>query len=285
MKTLNHCSLLVIFLLNAIAFGAESDPSFSIQSSKKAITFSRSELMKRPDLTTIEVESDPAYNNGKKTSYQAVPLLPLFDSIGVPADSTIQFHCLDGFSAPLDGELLLNRNPKFSMPYLAIEPKGAKWPPLKPGNAATPGPFYIIWSNPKASGIGQEQWPYQLSSLEVKPSLRETFPAIFPEKALAASHPVNLGFKVFQKNCFSCHTLNLQGESKMGPDLNVPMNISEYLTLAAIRLQIRDPQKLRTWPEAKMKGFSKEALSDADIEKLLAYIKYMAKKKVALLVK
>ena len=100
MKTLNHCSLLVIFLLNAIAFGAESDPSFSIQSSKKAITFSRSELMKRPDLTTIEVESDPAYNNGKKTSYQAVPLLPLFDSIGVPAAARRNSQLASGNSEP-----------------------------------------------------------------------------------------------------------------------------------------------------------------------------------------
>ena len=274
---------LPILLFGLFANASGSEPKFTIRSEKKSFSFSRSDLLKRKDLTTIQVEDDPAYHNGKKTSYQAVPLLPLFDSLGVSKESIIQFHCLDGFSAALEGELLLNQDPKFSIPYLAIEPTGKKWDALKAGDPATPGPFYIIWSNPKASGIGQEQWPYQLSSLEIKKSPRELYPAIFPDKNLSATDPVNLGLKVFQKNCFSCHTLNLQGESKMGPDLNVPMNIFEYLTATAIRMQIRDPQQLKHWPEAKMKGFSKDALSDSDLENLLVYIQYMAKKKIKLM--
>jgi cytochrome c2 len=272
-------ALLVVFALPA--FASDADPSFSIQGNGKTISFSRSELLKRKDLTEVDVAVDRGYTPFRtKMHYQAVPLAALFSSFQMKPDAIVQFHCLDGFSAPLSTEKLLNQDAKQSLAYLAIEPESTKWPVVQAGKTATPGPFYIVWVNPSASHIGQEEWPYQLASLEIKPSLRSVYPHIFPDKTMDGKNPINLGFQVFQKSCFPCHTMNREGESKMGPDLNVPMNITEYLSEKAIRTQIRDPQKLRHWPEAKMKGFPVSELSEADLNSLLKYLKHMAKNKV-----
>jgi hypothetical protein len=67
----------------------------------------------------------------------------------------------------------------------------------------------------------------------------------------------------------------------MGPDLNVPMNPVEYFHITALKTLIRDPQKLRHWPESKMKGFSKKEISDSDLNHLLSYLKYISKRKVS----
>ena len=47
-----------------------------------------------------------------------------------------------------------------------------------------------------------------------------------------------------------------------------------------LRQQVRNPQSVRAWPQAKMPGFSVEAISERDLDDLLAYLYYMAKRKV-----
>ena len=83
------------------------------------------------------------------------------------------------------------------------------------------------------------------------------------------------------KNCLVCHTLNLGGDANVGPDLNVPFNPTEYLRADALRRLIRDPQSLRRWPAAKMPGFDVSVLSDRELNDVLAYLRYMATRKVA----
>ncbi|MNN34684.1 hypothetical protein D3C81_1484990 [compost metagenome] len=47
-----------------------------------------------------------------------------------------------------------------------------------------------------------------------------------------------------------------------------------------LRRYIRDPQALRHWPQARMPGFSESALSEAQLDHLLAYLRHMAGRKV-----
>jgi mono/diheme cytochrome c family protein len=101
------------------------------------------------------------------------------------------------------------------------------------------------------------------------------FPAIVPDPSVPAASQVRRGFIVFQRTCFACHTLNGEGDARLGPDLNIPHNPTEYLGTELLRAYIRDPQSLRRWPQAKMQGFDTRALSDADLDAVIAYLKYM----------
>ena len=108
-----------------------------------------------------------------------------------------------------------NGSAQGSIPYIAVEPPAQKWPGLKAGDPKSAGPFYLIWSDPEKSHIATEEWPFQLAGFEIQPPVRDLYPKIVPD-ATASSH-VGHGFNLFVQNCFACHTMNGQGNSKDGP--------------------------------------------------------------------
>lgn len=268
---------LFLILLLILSAAQAAEPTLTVASEKAKKSYSRAELLKRADLENITIEKDPAYRN-QKMSYQAVKAAHLFKDLQVADDAVIQFKALDGFSAPLSKERLMNTSPKQSIAYVAIEPKDKKWPPLKKGKASA-GPFYLVWKNPELSKISPEEWPFMLASLEVKGSLQSEYPDILPDAALAANSLEKRGFKAFVKNCFACHTMNKSGTSAIGPDLNVPMNPTEYLKISAIKMYVRNPQSLRHWPQSRMTSFNKEILPDKELDAIIAYLKHMSGRK------
>lgn len=281
-------------LFVAIVHGETSDRVLTIEAPAPAAgggpTVRRhqdTELLQRSDTTRVTVDRDPAYAanpawKDKPITYTAVPLASLLEGLAFPDEGTVQFHCLDGFSAAIAKDRLLNRSDSGAIAYLAIEDPAHPWAPLKPGSSATPGPFYLIWKNPERSKIGREEWPFQLSGFTVEASLASRFPSIVPDAKLKASDPVMRGYRVFTSTCFTCHRMNGQGETEIGPDLNLPFNPTEYFREAYLRLLIRNPQNVRHWPEGGMTEFSPEDLSDSQIDDVVKYLRHMAKRKVTL---
>ena len=269
----------ILFSILASINGFAAEPILKIRGVNQSVSYTRKELLARKDVTILETSEDPTYP-GKKMSYRVVPMYALFDKINIPASATIQFECLDGFSAPISKERLLSSSSDGSVAYLAIENAGKKWPVVKPGvDGNTAGPFYLVWKNPKKSKIGTEEWPFQLTGFVVKEPIETRFPNIVPQLKLANSKSVGNGFKIFLKNCFVCHTMNGDGESQKGPDLNIPMNPIEYLGETNLKKQIRNPQELRKWPQSKMNGFPKSAISNDELSDLIAYLKQMSTQK------
>jgi mono/diheme cytochrome c family protein len=265
-------SVLMGLAYAGLAHASDNDPKITIRNGSQTIELKRSELLKRPDVVSIHVPHDPSYEFESKDYRYAVPLKPILDQLAVPEDAIIEFNCLDGYAAPLSKERLLGaKSPDDSTPYLAIEPPGEKWPMAfgKP-----PGPFYLIWTHPEKAKVGTEEWPFALSGFTIKEPLSKTFPKIVP--ANPASPAVQRGFSAFTKNCFTCHTLNGEGQSQMGPDLNLPMSPTEYFSAANLKKLIRNPQNLRRWPESKMRGFTEQELSDAEISDIIAYLRHMS---------
>jgi mono/diheme cytochrome c family protein len=233
-----------------------------------------SQLLARPDAQDITIPADVAFRH--TMHYRAVPLAALLP--GLERQDHLQFVAGDGFSVDLPAELILNH--AGAEAWLAIEDPKQPWPTL-PGNKGDAGPFYVVWTHPANAGVSTEQWPYQLMRIQRTQSIAARFPATAPDASLAADSPVRKGYWVFQRTCFACHTLNGQGDSHLGPDLNIPHSPTEYLKDDTLRAFIRNPQSLRRWPEAKMFGFpTQESLSDADLSALLAYLHYMAQHKV-----
>ena len=95
-----------------------------------------------------------------------------------------------------------------------------------------------------------------------------------------SADPIRRGLAVFTTNCIVCHTFNLAGDATVGPDLNVPHNPTEYMREEYLRRLIRNPASVRYWKEQKMPGFDTAAISDRELDELLAYFYYMAKRKV-----
>jgi hypothetical protein len=56
---------------------------------------------------------------------------------------------------------------------------------------------------------------------------------------------------------------------------------TQYLTKAAIKMQVRDPQSLRYFPKSRMSSFPASLVSDKELDDLIAYLGHMAKHKVA----
>lgn len=229
------------------------------------------QLLANPKAQDIEIPADVSYN--RTMHYRAVPLAALLG--GVKSADHLQAVALDGFAAELPAAPLLAE--KGSRAWLAIEEPNKPWPPLAEGKPSA-GPFYLVWTDPKAAGIGPEQWPFQVASIRYLKPLAERFPALLPAKS--APESVQAGFAQFQKNCLACHRLNGAGDSQFGPDLNLPHNPTEYFAPGYLKQYIRDPQSLRHWPEARMKGFAADVVSDKELDQIVAYLKHMAGRKV-----
>ncbi len=95
-------------------------------------------------------------------------------------------------------------------------------------------------------------------------------------ESLGADDPARRGQQLFVDNCFVCHKMNGAGEATVGPDLNLPMNPTEYFQPAILPRYLRDPSSVRAWGDQQMPGFAPDVLSDQDLDAIVAYLGHMA---------
>jgi mono/diheme cytochrome c family protein len=232
------------------------------------------QLLSHPQIQTLTISEDVAYK--RAMTYRALPLAALLE--GVSQQDHLQAVATDGFAAELTAAPLLQT--RGSRAWLAIEDPEHPWPSVNNGTHSA-GPFYLVWTDPQIDDIHREEWPYAISKIRVLASVSERFPSLLPDPTLKADDPINQGFMLFQKNCLACHRLNGGGDSQLGPDLNEPYSPTEYFTAGYLRQYIRDPQSLRTWPQGKMPAIPEQILPDADLDKVLGYLKHMAARREA----
>ena len=255
---------------------AASEPELTLVLSGRMATYAPAALLAMPAATSVTIPTDVAYK--RDMTYRVVPVSALLAGVGL--DETIRFVANDGYVATVPAAPLLGRGG--AVAYLAIETPDAPWPALKPGESATAGPFYLVWTRPEQAGIAPAQWPYQIARIESVAPLVKRYPMLAPAASVSAQDPIRHGFAAYEKHCSSCHTLNLGGDATLGPDLNVPYSPTEYLRVDALRRLIRDSQSLRRWPAAKMPKFPNATLSDRELTDLLTYLRHMADRKVPL---
>ncbi|HEY4145394.1 cytochrome c [Pinirhizobacter sp.] len=252
--------------------GAGAAQDLRIEGLGQVRVLTAAQMRARPDARDILVPDDPVYH--RDMHYRAVPLRSLLS--GLAADAHVQFVATDGFTGEVPAHLVIDGGRTTG--WLAIEPEGHPWPPVGPGKPSA-GPFYVVWTEPSAAGVGREQWPFQVATVRVTTDVDTRFPGMLPDPALPPDAPARRGFAVFKKDCITCHTLNGQGDARLGPDLNIPHSPTEYLGTAYLKKLVRNPQDLRHWPEAKMPAFDRRTLSDADLDDLVAYLSHMASRR------
>lgn len=257
----------VLCLFALLLFGTTEAADLHVQLGGSARTWRSAELLAHPQAQEVEIAEDVAYK--RRMRYRAVPLSALLE--GVAPGDHLQAVALDGFAAELPAAgLLASQGAKA---WLAVEDPSHPWPPLGKGKPSA-GPFYLVWTDPAASQIGPEQWPFQVARIRQLAPVAQRFPALLP--AADAGAEVHAGFAQFQKHCLACHRLNGAGDAEFGPDLNVPHNPTEYFTGDFLRQYIRDPQSLRRWPQGRMPGFAQQVLSERELDELIAYLAHMA---------
>ncbi|RQU81351.1 cytochrome c [Burkholderia cenocepacia] len=267
--------LLTVCLLGQHA-SAQSTLELDTDGTARAVT--RQTLLARADAADIHVPRDIAY--GRPMTFRAVPFAALLGDTPLPDDGVLETRAADGFAAQLPLDLVRRRAPAGATPWLAIEDPVRPWPKL-PGKQVSAGPFYLVWLGPDASSVRGEQWPYQIVRITIESSPLARWPSLAVDTALPANDPARAGQRLFVTQCLACHRIDGAGSSHAGPDLNTPMNPVDYFQPAALRRYIRNPASVRDWPGRSMPAFPPDQLSDRELDQIVAYLAYRARRKAA----
>ena len=238
----------------------------TLESHGRARVVTLADLKRKLKTATLTV-NDLTYGGHKKT-YEGFWLEDLLALAGVDASSgdEIWFRCADGYTPTMP---LANLGKQKGL--VAFREKGAPggWEKVRQGKTLiSPAPYYLVWDTDQDS----YPWPYQLVGIEVV-SFKEKFDRIFP----AGEEPttaVYRGFEHFRARCLRCHSLNLQG-GDVGPELNVPKNITEYWDEKVLVQFIKNPGDFR----ARSKMPPSPQLTDQDLQDLLSYLRWIRERK------
>ncbi|MBB4636676.1 c-type cytochrome [Longimicrobium terrae] len=315
-RTVSRHLTAVLLLLAAAACGVEADParrrddaaetsatragsdsatkpsseSLVVVTASGTRTFTLAELRRALPTDTALVRHDPAYE-GRAKRYAGVPLDRLLALAGVTmsADEVLYFVAADGYRATM-AQSAADPRIKGIIAFADLDaPAGSAWQPVRHGaQSISPAPFYLVWGQTGAApgdtadAALRRPWPYQLARIEVVDP-RKRYDRLYPT-GVSRDDPVYRGFQAFVieshggDQCVACHALNRQGGS-VGPELNVPRNITEYRDAATLAAFIRNARAFRAG--TAMPVFEGR-LSDREIEDILAYLRWMRGHKVPL---
>lgn len=251
--------------------------------SAAALEFARSgEVVRRVELAELKAAlsakrvevDDPFY--GKPKGFLAFRLADVLAfGFGAPVASfegeNFFLRARDGYAKPAPAELLAEDGGYLAFADAAhAQGDDPGWQPID-RRQVDPGPFYVVWAEPRQRDTHRYPWPYQLVQIDRAPFENE-YPHTLPP-ADASDGPVGAGYRIFRRECISCHAINGEG-GKIGPDLNIPQSIVEYRPAAQIKAFIYDPNTFRrtTMPPH-------HHLQDADLDALLAYFGAMKDRK------
>ncbi len=220
----------------------------------------------------VTVQNDPTYGGDQHyEGYEIKPFLSWLSSkTGVPVtDAVMTFTATDGYMSQLAVKDIPDR-----LGILAFrEEGGSANKPFRDSLTTrvpyNPGPFYLVWDGP-FSDKHHPPTPWGIISVKLTPNdiPSEHIPPV-------NSPTIMKGMQLWRTNCSKCHSMNKVGGT-MGPELNVPKNVTEYWDHQHLKELIGNPASLR-WG-SKMPGFAWLPADDRDA--ILAYMESMKEKKV-----
>jgi mono/diheme cytochrome c family protein len=251
-------------------------PSLTLTDRSTSRSLTLTELLADRRLQTVAIAYDPVYR--RPMSYRAIAVADLLKGAGIGSDDHVQARAYDNFSVSIPADLLMAAPSGGPQAFLAIEDPAAPWPAIPGTTKGSAGPFYIVWRGGTRAEISSEYWAYHLAALTVVDSPHKRWPGLAVAANVPASDPIRRGLERFVAVCMACHRFNGEGEGEQGPDLARPMNPVDYFQPAALRKYLRNPSSVRTWPEQKMPAFDQDNLSDADLDAIIAWLGYKARK-------
>lgn len=258
-------AILVVLLLGACHASGDGPYLSFVQAGGNEKTLSLGQMKAGIPVSELAF-FDPEY--GKQKRYRGFALARVLALAFGPAwqgqDYTeMIFSALDGYASVATLEKL--GEPGGFIVFEDMDNPG--WEPVG-RNQANPGPFYLVWANPAQSTAHGYPWPWQLARVELV-RFQDRYPEVYP-RGVGSASAVHAGFLTFKERCMRCHAMNQQG-GKVGPDLNAPQSVTEYRSPMMLKAFIRRPSQFRY---THMPDHAD--LSDADLDKLLDYLRHMA---------
>lgn len=223
---------LAVALLMACAADVKP-PTFTLDVGKEQLDYAKLEAIVKP----VDVDTeDPVY--GRFKHYRAFPLLPVLERVFGDkkslAGKQLVIYSTDGYAVPVTGDILTEDGA-----YLAFRDREQpSWEPIGP-RKTNPGPIYLVWTGAAHADMSTYPWPYAVARIEQVESLAVLYPRTVPKDTTAKR-----GHELFLHKCVKCHAVNRQGGT-VGPDLNVPMNVTEYWTVDQIKAYVKNPATFR----------------------------------------
>jgi cytochrome c2 len=261
-------SLFLIALPTANAQPLFSQASGSINLLDPSIQSELKELSTKE----ITIKNDPTYGGDQRyEGYEIKSFVAwLSRKTGLSLDDAlVSFVATDGYVSQLPVRDIPER-----VGVLAFrESSGSPSKPFRDSLTAripyNPGPFYLVWD-----GVFNEKqslptpWGVTVVKLSSNDIPAEHIPP-------SSSPAITKGLELWRGYCSKCHAINKVGGT-MGPELNVPKNITEYWDRIHLEQLIENPASLR-WG-SKMPAF--KWLSASDRNAIIAYLEAMKEKKV-----
>jgi len=265
-------ALLMLALAWAGVVTAADDTTLEVVVKGQSRHFTRAELEHALTTHTVTVD-DPDHD--APVTYDAFALNDVLKLAGADQShgDELVFGARDGYAPTVAHAALASH-----VAYVAYREHGnpQEWGPVKQGKAmVSPAPYFLLWADGETLGP-DFPWPYQLIRIEVV-DFAARYSALYPHE-VASDAPAMRGFRGFKTHCLRCHSVNLEG-GDLGPELNVPMNVTEYWDAHHLRAFIHDATAYHA--HSKMPPFV-GVLTDKDIDDLLAYLALMKTRKLAM---
>lgn len=258
-----------LLLVSIVGVSLADDSRLEVVVLGKSHSFSRAELEQALATHTLTV-ADPDHD--RPLVYDAFALSDVLALAGAAAShgDELVFQARDGYAPTVPfGEL--GQHPAYVAYREHGNPDGFGL--VAQGKAmVSPAPYFLLWQEGKSLGPGFP-WPYQLVRIELV-DFATKYAALYPRDMAAATRE-RRGFATFKIHCLRCHSINLQG-GDLGPELNVPKNITEYWPAAHLHAFIQDASSYRA--RSKMPSFAKLLTSD-EVDDLTAYLTLMKSRK------
>lgn len=231
--------------------------------------FTLPQLRARLKKVSVTID-DPLYKQRK--TYEGFLLADLLKEAGLadtsPGDEVV-FTAQDGYSPNVSFGMI-----RAHRAIIAFKEKEkSSFEALPQGKAmVSPAPYYLVWEE-GAKLADKVPWPYQLVKIEVV-NFKDKYAQLYPS-GVAADSDIMRGFLTFKNLCIACHSINLQG-GDVGPELNAPLNVTEYWPTETLKRFIHDASSFRY--KSKMPAFPQ--LDEKQVGHVIEYLKHMKGQKI-----